>query len=439
MEEIAAVPVHPDLARVYIEGWQSWSAAGLFPVGAPPPAVTDTDSRVVDCQYQRSPPEGVFQGSGLLAVDPGDGGAPVVFGAADVSSRVPVIRAVPRGDRLVVSSDAPVAQRSDGGPDGILGALGRWADRFGPGPRAGWPRPVPAVWCSWYQYYERVTALDVARNLALLTSLDLPADVVQIDDGYATCPGDWLSVRPGFGDLPGLVGRIRDAGRRAGIWIAPWLVGRSSAVFRDHPDWVVRDPLSDEPVYAGSVVRDTCFALDLTRPDAAAYLVGVLRTMRGWGIDYFKADFCYAGAYRGVREYRDGLRLIHSAIGADAVLLGCGAPTLASVGLVDAMRVGPDIAAAYEPGSGLLSAPSQRNATRNVLGRAWQHGRFWINDPDCMMLRPSVERRADWASVVARYGGVRASGDGLDQLDSWGLEMTRALLRPSPAEVFTPA
>ena len=55
------------------------------------------------------------------------------------------------------------------------------------------------------------------------------------------------------------------------------------------------------------------------------------------------------------------------------------------------------------------------------------------------MLRPDVQRREDWASVMARYGGVRASGDGLDQLDSWGLETTRALLRPSPVAVFTPA
>jgi alpha-galactosidase len=121
------------------------------------------------------------------------------------------------------------------------------------------------------------------------------------------------------------------------------------------------------------------------------------------------------------------------------VLAACGAPTLASAGLVDAMRVGPDIAAAYEPADGLLSSPSQRNATRNVRARAWQHGRLWVNDPDCMMWRPSVERRDDWASVVARHGGVRASGDGLDQLDSWGLATTRALLRPSSVEVFTPA
>lgn len=437
MEEIAAIPVHPALGQVYVEGWQSWSATGLFPVAAPPPVVTRPESLVVDCQYRRSAPEGVFQGAGLLVVEPGTGAPSMVFGAADVASRVPVIQAVLRGRHLVVSSDVPVTQVPDGGPGGILGALGRWADRFGPG--AGGLRAVPAVWCSWYQYYERVTAADVTANLDLMASLDLPVEVVQIDDGYETHPGDWLSVRPGFGDLPGLVARIRDAGRRAGIWIAPWLVGRSSAVYRDHPDWVLPDPSSGAPVYAGSVVRDACFALDVMHPAAASYLVQVLRTMRGWGIDYFKIDFCYAAAYESVSAYRWGLGLIRSAIGPDAVLVACGAPTLASAGLVDAMRVGPDIAAAYEPADDLLSSPSQRNATRNVLARAWQHGRLWVNDPDCMMLRPSVERRDDWASVLARYGGVRASGDGLDQLDSWGLEQTRSLLRPSPLAVFTPA
>ena len=438
MEDIAAVPVHPALARVYVEGWQSWSPAGLFPVGEPPPRVTNPDSLVIDCQYRRSAPAGVFQGSGLLAVDPGDGAAAVVFGAVDAASRVPVIQAVLRGEHLIVSSDAPVTQLPDGGPFGILGALGRWGDRFGPGPGA--LRATPAVWCSWYQYYERVTAL--GRRLEPRAAWRRSASRSRwCRSTTATRPSRATGCRYGLASVTcrRLAGRIRDAGRRAGIWIAPWLVGRSSAVFRDHPDWVVRDVSSGEPLSAGTVVRDACFALDVTNPAAAAYLAEVLRTMRGWGIDYFKIDFCYAGAYQGVREYREGLRLIRSAVGPDAVLVGCGAPTVASADLVDAMRIGPDIAATYEPGSGLLSAPSQRNATRNVLGRAWQHGRLWINDPDCMMLRPSVERREDWASVLARYGGVRASGDGLDQLDSWGLETTRALLRPSPVDVFTPA
>lgn len=440
MEEIAAVAVHPVLARVYAEGWQSWSATGVFPVGEPPVVAADAESLAIACQYRRPVPAGVFQGAGLLAVDPGDGAAPVVFGAVDVASRVPVIQAaLHEGDRLVISSDVPVTQLPDDGPGGLLAALGRWAERFEPDrdPRA--LRPVPAVWCSWYQYCERVTAADVTANLGLMASLGLPVDVVQIDDGYHTGAGDWLSVRPEFGDLPGLVGRIRDSGRRAGIWIAPWLAGRSSELARDHEDWLLRSPVTGEPLYAGTVVRDACFALNLMHPAAAAHIGDVLRRMRSWGIDYFKVDFCYAGAYQEVAAYRDGLRLIRSAIGPGAVLVACGAPTLASAGLVDAMRVGPDIAARYEPPSGSLTAPSQRNATRNVLARAWQHGRLWINDPDCMMLRPAVERREDWAAVLARYGGVRASGDGLGELDSWGLERTRDLLRPSPVEALTPA
>jgi alpha-galactosidase len=95
------------------------------------------------------------------------------------------------------------------------------------------------------------------------------------------------------------------------------------------------------------------------------------------------------------------------------------------------MRVGPDIAANYEPDRPHPSLPSQRNAARNVIARSWQHGRFWNNDPDCLMLRPGIERREDWASVVRDFGGLRSSGDGLLQLDDWGLETTRSLLVPS--------
>ncbi len=101
------------------------------------------------------------------------------------------------------------------------------------------------------------------------------------------------------------------------------------------------------------------------------------------------------------------------------------------------MRVGPDIAATYEPSQPHPSLPSQRNAARNVTARAWQHGRFWNNDPDCLMLRPGVERREDWAAVMRAYGGLHSSGDGLDQLDAWGLAATRELLVTSSPEVLS--
>jgi alpha-galactosidase len=183
----------------------------------------------------------------------------------------------------------------------------------------------------------------------------------------------------------------------------------------------------------------------VTRAEAEAYLRTVFGAFRDLGIDYFKIDFIYAGALPGrradpsrsaVEAYRHGLRVIREAIGPDAYLLGCGAPILPSVGLVDAMRVGPDIAHHVEPVDGDLSQPSQRAATQNSRARAWQHGRFWVNDADCHVVGPHVQRRADWAQVVAAYGGLRSSSDRLQALDEWGLATTRRLLQPGLVAPF---
>ena len=189
------------------------------------------------------------------------------------------------------------------------------------------------------------------------------------------------------------------------------------------------------------------FALDTTHPGARAYLTEVFGRLRGYGIDFFKIDFIYAGALDGARHdgsppltaYRDAVALIRAAIGPDAYLLGCGAPILPTVGLVDAMRVAADIAPAYQPTDGDASQPSQLGATLSTVGRAWQHGRFWVNDPDCLIARPDVERRDEWAAVVERYGGLRASSDRIAALDDWGLDTTRRLLTDVPPPTPFPA
>ncbi|MHB1973075.1 MAG: alpha-amylase family protein [Acidimicrobiales bacterium] len=236
--------------------------------------------------------------------------------------------------------------------------------------------------------------------------------------------------------------------------MAPFAVGRSSRLAAEHPDWLLKDPATGEVVDAGEVLRDRCSALDVTHPDVADYLDAVFESMASWGIDYFKIDFAYAGALAGRRHEdvtgveadRRGLQTIHrQAIGPEATLLGCGAPLLASVGLVDAMRVGPGIALHDEPSTGNPSMPSQRTATRNTVARAWQHGRFFVNDPDCLVARPEVarpeverpevERREECAATFEHYGGLRSSSDRLRRLDAWGLEWglekTRRLLLPA--------
>ncbi len=236
------------------------------------------------------------------------------------------------------------------------------------------------------------------------------------------------SPRAGFASLPGLVRRSAPR-RRAGIWIAPLLLGRRSQTIREHPEWAVRDVATGGPVSAGRVVRQG--ARRLTSPDPGARpgtSAAFWPRCGNGGSTTSRPTSCYAGACRGGAgttgqrvEAPAGLRLIRDAIG-PARPWSAAARRSPSVGLVDV-----DAGQAGHRGqltsrrAGPIAEPAQRNAVRNVTARAWQHGRFWINDADCLLARPGVERRAAWAGDASRgSAGSGASGDGLAELDAWG-------------------
>ncbi|MFF3334665.1 glycoside hydrolase family 36 protein [Streptomyces sp. NPDC002888] len=426
---VASVPVDPRRASVHEEGWQSWSPSGAYALDATPYRPTNANWATVCYRPGVTVPEGAFQGEGLLALDPGDGSPVRLWAAAEPLQEVPSIRLVVR-DRAVaeISADGPVKEWT--GAD-IQALLGEWADALG----VEAPRRAPTVWCSWYEYFTAVTEDDIHENLRAMDTLGLPVDVVQIDDGYQKALGDWLTLSGRFRSRAGIADAIRARGRRAGIWTAPFLVDPASDLAADHPDWLVRDAEGGFAHAGRNWGHDLC-VLDTTHPYAAAYLTGVYATLRAEGYDYFKVDFLYAGALEGVRHgtadplrsYRDGIRLIREAIGPDAYLLGCGAPILPSIGLFDAMRVSPDTAPHRRPEADDHSQPGQDPAEFTGVGRQWQHGRLWVNDPDCLMARPAVETRERWAAHVEATGGLMASSDRLLSLDQWGVTTTRRLL-----------
>ncbi|MFI6490308.1 glycoside hydrolase family 36 protein [Streptomyces sp. NPDC050564] len=425
---LALVPVDPRTARVHEEGWQSWSPSGAYALGDKPYRPTDDNWATVCYRPGRTVPSGVFQGEGLLALAPGDGSPVRLWAAADPLHAVPSIRLEVHGERAEVSADGPVRELT--GRD-IQSALATWAQGLG----LAAPRPAPTVWCSWYEYFTAVTEEDIHENLRAMDTLDLPIDVVQIDDGYQSALGDWLTLSGRFRSRAGIAEAIRARGRRAGIWTAPFLVDPASELAAEHPQWLVRDPQGGFAHAGRNWGHDLC-VLDTTHPDAAAYLTDVFRTLRAEGYDYFKVDFLYAGALDGVRHssddaltaYREGISLIREAIGPDAYLLGCGAPILPSIGLFDAMRVSPDTAPHRRPEADDYSQPGQDPAEFTGGGRQWQHGRLWVNDPDCLMARPAVETRERWAAHVESTGGLMASSDRLLSLDEWGMTTTRRLL-----------
>jgi melibiase-like protein len=292
---VASVPVDPRKARVHEEGWQSWSPSGAYALGDSPYRPANDNWATVCYRPGVTVPGGVFQGEGLLALDPGDGSPVRLWAATDPLGGVPSVRLAMTDDAVAeVTADGPVKEWT--GP-GIQSVLGTWADSL----RIPTPRPAPTVWCSWYEYFTAVTEDDIHENLRAMDTLDLPVDVVQIDDGYQKALGDWLTLSGRFRSRAGIADAIRARGRRAGIWTAPFLVDPASDLAAEHPEWLVRTADGDF-THAGRNWGHDLRVLDTTHPGAAAYLTEVFRTLRAEGYDYFKVDFLYAGALEGVRH-----------------------------------------------------------------------------------------------------------------------------------------
>lgn len=414
--------------RVYAEGWQSWSPATCYPAGVPPVLPEEPWQHVMRYRPGTGLHAAAYQAEGLAVLDPGDGEPARVYLSADLENPATItVEEQEPGQHLHVQASGALERWT---APTVADALVAAGDRLGArlGARTG---RQPRVWCSWYRYFEAVTADHVLDALADLREHGLPTDVVQIDDGWSTGLGDGLRPRPGFGDLDRVVGEVRGAGLRAGLWLAPFLVGRDTEVAREHPEWLTGD--------AGRNWGQHLVGLDLLQRGVQDLLRSHLATLRALGVDYLKLDFLYGGALPGpgrdraeaVTAYRTGLSLIREVMGQDCLLLACGAPLLASVGLVDAMRVSPDTfhEGASDGSRGLRGLMS-------TAARTWMHGRLWTNDPDVVVARPGFALRDRWAWESQRFGGMRSWSDRWGELDEHGRVLVRDALTHEPPAVF---
>ena len=321
------------------------------------------------------------------------------------------------------------------------------------GRRAGARRtgPFRVGWCSWYHFFHDVTEADVLRNVEALTKArsEIPVEIVQLDDGYQRAIGDWLLTNEKFPrGLEPVAKQICDAGFKAGLWTAPFAVVAESEVFEEHRPWLLRD-LDPSRLFRGTLQDEWTkerwvHVLDTTQPVVLEHLENTFRELREMGFTYQKLDFLHIAAMRAkcsaagvtrAARLRAGLEAIRRGAGEDAFLLGCGSPMGPAVGVVDAMRVGPDVAPYWQreeagiPGLG-ETAPATRSALRSVLHRAWMHRRLWLNDPDCLMARRaktglSGGEARTLAAVIAATGGMVVISDDVPTLD----EESRALVR----------
>ncbi len=375
--------------RFYRHGWQSWSLACWLDPSQPPARIRSAEFRNKD----EDPPYALAENHVSAWV-----------GAVElVDHQVLLLGALNLGGRVELDSTCLNGFFEAGYPGNewflahgeerevFAQYAGLLAERFG----RGCTEKAARVWCSWYSLYNLVNERVIHKVLDQVG--DLPFDVIQLDDGWEIIYGDWEANRKfpsGMGDL---AARIAATGRKPGLWLAPLMVMPKSKIFREHPDWLLRNE-KGEPVPIGFTWGGSPYALDTSHPDVLDWLGQLICKVRGWGYQYLKLDFLYAGAIPGKRykeipreiAYRNALQVMREAAG-DAYILACGAPIFPSLGLCDGLRVGPDVTPYWHntPMSTWLNNPNHpgtRNAIRTSLHRLWLQPLVNV-DPDVIFFR----------------------------------------------------
>ncbi len=302
------------------------------------------------------------------------------------------------------------------------------------------PIDSPLGWCSWYHFYQDISEKKILKNLTNIQSYQdrMPLELIQIDDGFEKEIGDWFTFRKGFpqGVLP-LAMEIKQQGFRPGLWLAPFILHPNSDYAMMNPDQLLRHK-NGQPVNAGFIWNVFTQALDLTAPGALEHVLEIVnKAATTWGFPYLKLDFLYAGALAGHRFdrtrtraqiLRTSMQAIRNHVGKETFILGCGAPLGSVLGIVDANRIGADVSGDWTPKFFGITfpfkrephMPSARNSIQNILTRAEQHGRWWINDPDCLLIRDktnlTLAEVQSLATAIAITSGSLIFSDDLPQL-----------------------
>jgi autotransporter-associated beta strand protein len=258
---------------------------------------------------------------------------------------------------------------------------------------------------------------------------------------------------------------LANDGLTSGLWFSPCGSSATDPYFTNHQDWFV-ETTSLTPYWVD--FGGAC--LDATDQNARGYISNyVSQIANTWNYKYFKMDGLWSGsaieikyvnsgyssddigdaifanpAEPNIQAFRDGLKLVRQAAGANVYMDGCNiAQNMrsygGSFGLLDGIRIGPDNAASWGSGSG--SGSGWMRSAEFGSRHYFLQGRVWYNDPDSVYVRtnfPEWEAQAI-SSWYAMTGQLALDGDWIPGLPADRLNMLKRMwphhgLLPRPVD-----
>lgn len=285
---------------------------------------------------------------------------------------------------------------------------------------------------SWYNYYQNISEDIILRDLEAIGKRSDLVNTFQIDDGYQTAVGDWLSIdKKKFPNgMKPVADKIHEKGLKAGIWLAPFGAQRGSKIATEHPDWLVKNK-KGKPITVGANWGGF-YPLDIDNQQARDYIKGVFDVvLNQWGFDLVKLDFLYATAVvpmhnktRGQLAY-ESIDFLRECVG-DKQILGCGVQQMPCFGKVEYMRIGADMSLGWK--HSLIRKNMHRedvstpNAIHNSVYRRCLNKRAFLCDPDVFLLRKTnihftPQQQRVLAKFIKLFGEVLFVSDNVDDYD----------------------
>lgn len=280
---------------------------------------------------------------------------------------------------------------------------------------------------TWYNYYQNINEEIILRDLS---SLDDSYNLFQIDDGYATAVGDFISIdKTKFPNgLKTVVDKIHQSSKLAGIWLAPFIAEEKSETFKNHSDWFIKK--DGKPLKVGTNWSGF-YAFDFEKEEVKNYIKKELNYLvNEMGFDFIKIDFLHAvcinhkGKSRAKQMY-EALKFIRECV-PNVLILGCGVPLASAFGLVDYCRIGPDVSLVFDDVWFMKFMHRERISTKitlqNTINRYYINKIGFNNDPDVYILRKDnvkLNKKQKEALIIINYifGSIYMTSDNIATYD----------------------
>lgn len=260
-------------------------------------------------------------------------------------------------------------------------------------------KKMPAVFCTWYYYGLTVTYQDVISNLREIEKRKLPFDVYQVDEGWEITLGEWSPNKKFPKSMKTVADEIRAAGLTAGIWTSPFIAHATASVWKEHPEWMLRDKNGNAYDFP---MNDTVYKVfDITNPATWEYFTRLYHRLTfDWGYTYHKLDFTRAAVIYEDGDFYDktitlpqayyrAVAAIRKGMGEDSFFLMCGGLYDPIIGLVDGQRMGSDVLSMWVSDVNRDGKAQPFTIKQNLL--RFYMNEWWGNDPDALMVRRRTE------------------------------------------------